>query len=132
MIEQYIYNKILQDETLKNLLKTSDGKGIFLFPSVIPREIEDFEKAVTFTLITTVDDYPTILSHNIQFSIFAKKHSDTVNIAKGLYNLFNEANNQKDGDVKVVFSIRVSETDLGFDFDTYLYQRESTYYFKIR
>lgn len=130
MIEQYVYNLITQDAALQALLTNGSG-GYKVYPSVIPRAV-NADKAVAFSVITTRDAYPTIQSCNVQFNIFAKKHADTTAISAALFARFNEDNNQSSGGVKVVYSQRSSETDLGFDYDTNLYQREATYYFKIR
>lgn len=132
MIEQYIYNMITGDDTLAELLAIGSD-DYHLYPNVIPRGIE-FDKAVTFTLITTNDAYPAINSVSVQFNIFAKTHSATAQIAKALSDLFNGDNHQSSGGVDVIYSQRQSESDLGFNFDENenMYQREATYYFKIR
>lgn len=130
MIEQYIFNKITTDPTLQTLLSAGGGK-YHIYPAVVPTGI-DFAKGITFTLITSTDAFPIIKSVNIQFNIFALKHSDTVAIAKALSDLFNDDNNQKAGGESVVYSIRSSESDLGYNFDDKLFQREATYYFKLR
>lgn len=130
MIEQYIYNKITEDETLQTLL-AAGSDDFYLYPNVVPRGVE-FSKAVTFTLIITNDVYPAIKSVNVQFSIFSKSHVEAVQIAEALSALFNEDNNQSSGEVAVVYSQRKSESDLGFNYDDQLYQREATYYFKLR
>lgn len=130
MIEQYVYNKISEDETLAELL-SAGSDGIHLYPGVIPRDIE-FDEAVTFTLIITNDAFPVIQSRNIQFNIFGKTHSKVASIAQAISNIFNDDNNKTDGSISVVYSIRSSETDLGYNFDDGLYQRECTYYFKIK
>lgn len=131
MIEQYIYNKITEDETLQTLL-SAGSDSFFLYPLVVPRGVDDFNQAVTFTLIVTSDVYPASKSVNVQFNIFSKTHTKAVEVAKALEDLFNEDNNQTSGGVSVIFSQRRSESDLGFNFDDSLYQREATYYFKIR
>lgn len=131
MIEQYIFNKITADTTLQALL-TDGASGYHVYPLVVPRSLI-FTKAITFTTIATGDAYPNIKSVTVQFNIFAKTHTDTVLISKALSDLFNEDNNNKDGtNIAVVYSERVSESDLGFDFDETIYHRESSYYFKIR
>lgn len=130
MIEQYLYNRITEDTTLQGFL--SDGAGGYkLYPGVVPRG-NDITNAVTFTTIVTNDVYPKALSVTVQFSVFSKTHADSVLITRALANLFNEDNRQSDAGVDVVFSIRKSESDLGFDYDDNLYQREATYYFKLR
>jgi len=131
MIEQYIYNKVTEDPTLQEIL-SAGSDDFYLYPGVIPRGIEDFEVAVTFTTIITTDVYPASKSVNVQFNIFGKKHADVAEVAQALSDLFNEDNNNSDTGVDVVFSIRKSESDLGFNFDDNLYQREATYYFKLR
>lgn len=131
MIEQYVYDKITQDETLQEML-SAGSDGFHLYPGNVPRSVGDFDAAVTFTLIVTTDAYPAIESRNVQFNIFAKTHTSAANIAKALADLFNEDNNQEAGGAKVVFSIRKSETDLGINYDDNLYQRECTFYFKMR
>lgn len=130
MLEQFIYNKITEDDTLQTLL-SAGSDDYNLYPGVIPRGI-DFDRAVTFTLLITTDVYPASKSMTVQFNIFAKKHSEIVEIAQALEDLFNESNNQSDDNVDVVFSLRRSESDLGFNYDDGLYQREATYYFKLR
>ena len=130
MIEQYIYNRITQDDTLQTLLDAGGG-DTHLYPAVVPRGVE-FERAVTFTLIGTYDEYPTINSVTVQFNIFAASHTETAQIAAAIEDLFNEDNRQQGGDVDVIFSIRKSESDLGFDYDSKIYHREATYYFKLR
>lgn len=130
MIEQYIYNKITADVTLQGLL--TDGAGGYkLYPGVIPRDTE-VNNAITFTTIITTDIYPSVKSKTIQLNIFSTSHTNIGLIAKALSDLFNEDNNQSDGGESVVFSIRKSESDLGKDYDDKLYQREATYYFKLR
>lgn len=129
-IEDYIYNKITSDPTLQNLL--DDGESSFLlYPNVVPKGI-DIDHAVTFTLITSGTAYPSIKSANIQFNIFAKTHTKTAEIASALYDLFNGLENQVLVDLGIIYSQRVSESDIGFNYDDGFYQRETTYYFKIR
>lgn len=130
MLEQYIYNKISSDTTLSNLI-TKSGT-LHLYPLVVPRGVDSFDNAITFTTISTVDVFPVSKSVNIQFNIFTKEHIKSVEIANALSDLFNQDNNQSDGGINVVFSQRRSESDLGFNFDTSIYQREATYYFKTR
>jgi len=130
MIEQYIFNKITGDTTLQTLLSAGGGK-YHLYPLVVPRGLE-FDRAVTFTVINTGDAYPNIKSSNIQFNIFAKTHSDITSITEALSNLFNEDNHQVDGGLSMIFSIRTSEFDIAYDYDTKTYQRQASYYFKIR
>lgn len=130
MIEQYVFNKISGDSTLSTLL-TKDSV-LHLYPSVVPRGVDTFDNAVTFTTISVVDVYPASKSVNVQFNIFSKEHIKSAQIAQALSDLFNEDNHQKDGGVDMVFSIRKSESDLGFNFDTNIFQRETTYYFKLR
>lgn len=130
MIEQYIYDKITGDATLQSLL--SDGSsGYQVYPNVVPRG-KDVNQAVTFTLVNTSDVYPDLISVNIQFNIFAQTHAKISEIAQAISDLFNEDNNQKEDAISVVYSQRISETDLGFDYDSQIYQREATYYFKLR
>jgi len=132
MLEQFIYNKITEDTALQSLL-SAGSDDFYLYPNVVPRSLM-VNVAVTFTTIITTDVYPASKSVQVQFNIFARSHAKTVEIAEALSDLFNESNNQYDEDSKVgvVFSIRKSESDIGFDFDDELYQREATYYFKIR
>lgn len=132
MLEQYIYNKITEDTALQSLL-SAGSDDFYLYPNVIPRSLM-VDVAVTFTTIITTDVYPASKSVQVQFNIFAKSHSKTVEIAQALSDLFNEDNNQLDAEsgVGVVFSIRKSESDIGFDYDDELYQREATYYFKLK
>lgn len=132
MIEQYVYDRIVNDETLQELL-SAGSDDLHVYPAVVPREVQ-FDQAVTFTLIGTVDAFPAVNSVNVQFNIFAKTHAKTVEIAQALAALFNDDNNKKDdtADISIVYSIRQSESDLGFNFDDGLYQREATYYFKVR
>lgn len=129
MIEQYIFNKISADSTLATLL--TKASVLNLYPSVVPRGV-DFDNAMTFTVISTVDVYPASKSVNVQFNIFSKEHIKSAQIAQALSDLFNEDNHQQDGGVDMIFSIRQSESDLGFNFDTSIFQREATYYFKTR
>lgn len=129
MIEQYIFNKISADTALSTFL--TKASVLNLYPAVVPRGV-DFDNAVTFTVISVVDVYPASKSVNVQFNIFSKEHIKSAQIAQALSDLFNEDNHQQDGGVDMVFSIRKSESDLGFNFDTNIYQRETTYYFKLR
>ena len=131
MIEQYVYDKIEEDETLQELL-SAGSDGIHLYPGAVERGVE-FERAVTFTLINTGDAFPTIQSRFVQFNIFAKRHSETAEIADALANLFNEDNNNSSDGVDVVFSIRQGENDLGRELDEEVYfQRQVTYKFIMR
>lgn len=130
MIEQYIFNLITTDTTLQTLLSAGSGK-YHLYPGVIPRGVT-FNQAVTFSQISSFDSYPNIKSVTVQFTIFAETHIKVVEVAQALYNLMNEDNIQTSGGVEVVFSQRSSETDLGYDYDDKLYQREASYYFKLR
>jgi len=130
MIEQYVYNRITQDAALQALLSAGGGK-YHIYPAVVPTGVT-FTKAVTFTTIITTDAFPAIESRNVQFNIFAGTHSDAVAIAKALSDVFNDDNNQLEGGQAVVYSIRKSESDLGYNFDDKLYQREATYYFKLK
>lgn len=132
MIEQYIYNKITEDETLQELLHAGSD-DFYLYPGVIPRGIEDFTVAVAFSIITTTDVYPASRSVNVQFNIFGARHQDVAEVAQALDARFNEDHNQSSAGVDVVYSQRISESDLGKSLDNEaLYQREATYYFKIR
>jgi len=130
MIEQYVFNKIVADTTLQGLL-TDGASGYNLYPNVVPRSLV-FDRAVTFSTISTTDVFPNANSVNIQFNIFAKTHSDTVAISSALANIFNGDNAQVDGGIFMIYSQRRSESDLAFDFDTNIYHREATYYFKIK
>ena len=130
MLEQYIFNKISTDSTLQTLLNDGSG-GVLLYPSVVPKGI-DADAMVTFTRIGTSDVYPAAQSAVVQFNIFAKTHTAISTIAQALSDLFNEDNHQTDGGIQIVYSQRRSESDLGYDYDDKLYQREATYYFKIR
>jgi len=130
MIEQFIYDSISQDETLQELL-SAGSDGINLFPSVVPQSIEA-DSVVTFTLIVTTDAFPAIQARSVQFNIFTKTHTAGATIAAALADLFNDNKLQTQDGVKVVYSIRESESDLGFNYDDKYYQREATYSFKIR
>ncbi len=132
-MEQYIYNKIVNDETLAGLLDLGE-ENIAVYPTVVPRGVE-FDQAMTFTTIFTNDAFPNITSVNIQFNIFAKTHAKVGEISRGLKALFHQIENdsvEEVDDVNIVFATRFSESDLGFNFDDKLYQRESTYLFKLR
>lgn len=131
MIEQYVYNLITGDSTLQSLLSNGAG-GYHLYPGVIPRGVTGFDQAVAFSVITTNDAYPNIESQVVQFNVFAKSHTTAANIAAALKALFNQDTRQTSGGIEVVYSERQSETDLGKDYDTDLYQRACSYYFKIR
>lgn len=130
MIEQYVYDRITEDLTLQTLL-SAGSDGLHLYPTVVPRGI-DGDRIVTFTLITTNDGFPAIESRNVQFNIFTKTHTDGATIAAALADLFNQDHLQTEGGVKVVFSQRVSESDLGFNYNDNNYQREATFSFRIR
>ena len=130
MIEQYVYNLIVADAALQALLTNGAG-GYNVFPTAVPRELSA-NKMLTFTSISSFDRYPNIKSVNVQFNVFATVHLDAVAICTALANIFNEDNNHTSGGINVVFSIRQSESDLGYDFDEKQYQRQATYYFKIR
>ncbi len=130
MIEQFIYDSIEQDETLQELL-SAGSDGLHLYPTAVPRGI-DGDNMVTFTLITTFDNFPAIQSRNVQFSIFTKTHTDGAIIAAALADLFNDNQRKTEDGVQVVYSIRASESNLGFDYDDNTYQREATYSFKMR
>jgi len=135
MIEQFIYNKITQDETLQELLhKGSDD--FYLYPNVLPRGEDDFDVAIAFTLITTTDVYPASRSVNVQFNIFSASHAKTAETAKALFDLFNDMRYAESGgedDTVVIYSQRSSESDLGKPLDNEgLYQREATYFFKLK
>lgn len=132
MIENYVYTKITQDTALQALL-TDGASGYHVYPNVVPRSVNTFISAITFTLITTKDVYPVSKSVNIQFNIFSKEHTKVAQVAEALSNLFNGDNLQNAGNVQMVYSQRISESDLGKTLDNEeLYQREATYYFKIR
>lgn len=130
MIEQYIYDLITADPELAELLGIGSG-DFALYPAVVPKGIE-IDKAVTFTLIGTTDRFPTVRAATVQFNIFAKTHTDTVEIANALATLFNGDTNKASGGEAVYFSIRVSESDLGYNYDDGIYQREASYSFKMR
>lgn len=130
MIESYIFNKITNDATLMSLLSAGGGK-YHAYPAVVPRGV-DFDRALTFSVITAAYVYPAATSINVQLGIFAKTHTDANTVAQALYALFNEDNNDSAEGIEVVYSQRVSETDLGFNYDDGLYQRQATYYFKTR
>lgn len=130
MIEQYVYNLIVADATLQTLLDNGNG-GYHLYPTVVPKTINT-DIAVTFSLISTVDAYPTVKSVQIQFNIFAPTHQEVVEIAQALNNLLNEDNHKSSGGVNVIYSQRSSEADLGYNFDDKVFQRQATYYFKLR
>jgi hypothetical protein len=129
-LENYIFNKITEDTTLQTLLNAGGGK-YHIYPNVIPRDTT-FSQAITFTKIITNDVYPAASSSNVQFNIFASTHVKITEVAQALSDLFNGDNNNSDDGFNVIFSIRKSESDLGYDFDEKLYQREATYYFKLR
>lgn len=132
MIEQYIYTKITADIALQALLTNGAG-GFYVYPGVIPRSVENFDTAIAFSLISTRDVYPVSKSVNVQFNIFGTSHSKVAEVANALNNLFNGDNLQTVGSLKMVYSQRVSESDLGKTLDNEaLYQREATYYFKTR
>lgn len=132
MIEQYIYTKITTDIALQALLTNGAG-GFYVYPGVIPRSVENFDTAIAFSLISTRDVYPVSKSVNVQFNIFGTSHSKVAEVANALNNLFNGDNLQTVGSLKMVYSQRVSESDLGKTLDNEaLYQREATYYFKTR
>lgn len=130
MLEQFIYDKISQDETLQELL-SAGSDGIYLYPNVVPTGIES-DAMVTFTLIGTRDAFPAVQARSVQFNIFTKTHTTGATIAAALAALFNDNQRQSDDGVKVVYSNRESESDLGFNYDDKYYQREATYGFKIR
>lgn len=130
MIEQFVYDKISQDETLQELLDAGSD-GLHIYPSAVPTGIEA-DALLTFTVITTRDRFPNIEARSVQFGIFTKTHTAGNQIATALAALFNDNQRQTDDGVKVVYSIRESESDLGFDFDDKYYQREATYGFKMR
>jgi len=130
MIESYVFKRITTDPTLMSLLSAGGGK-YHAYPAVVPRGIP-FDKALTFSVIVATYVYPGATSFNVQFGIFSKTHTDAATISQALYSLFNEDNNQKAEGVNVIYSQRVSDTDLGQNFDDGLYQRETTYYFKTR
>lgn len=130
MIEQYVYDKITEDVTLQGLL-SAGSDDFHVYPMVVPRGVL-FDRAVTFSVIITTDVYPASKSVNVQFNIFAKTHTDTVTICEALYALFNEDNNNSSNGVGVVFSQRKAEADVAFNYDDGLWQRQSTYYFKLR
>ena len=130
MIEQFVYDAISQDETLQALL-SAGSDGIHLYPSSVPTGIEA-EAMVTFTLIGTRDRYPEIEARSVQFSIFTKTHTGGATIAAALASIFNDDNRRTEDGVKVVKSMRESESDLGYDYDDKYYQREATYGFIMR
>lgn len=131
MIEQYVYDKIEEDETLQELL-SAGSDGLHLYPGQVERGLI-FDRAVTFTLVNTGDAFPAIQSRYVQFNIFAKIHSETAEIANALANLFNQDNNNSNDEVDVVFSIRQGENDLGRELDEEVYfQRQVTYKFILR
>lgn len=130
MIEQFVYDKISQDETLQELI-SAGSDGLHLYPSVVPTGIES-DAMITFTLITTRDAFPAIEARSVQFNIFTKTHTAGATIAAALADLFNDNKLQDEDGVKVVYSIRESESDLGFNYDDGYYQREATYGFKMR
>lgn len=129
MIEQYIFNRITADTTLQGLLSAGGGK-YHLYPDVVPGALT-FDRAVTFTVITTNDVFPAVESRTVQFNIFAKKASDRNAIATAMANIFNDDNLQASGGVGVIYSKRTSESSLGYNYDTKIYQSEASYYFKI-
>ena len=130
MIEQYIFNLITADTTLRTLLDAGSGK-YHIYPGRIERSIV-FSKAITFSTIITTDVFPKFTSVQVQFNIFAGKQSDTVAISQALANIFNGDNNKSSGGIEMVYSQRKSESDLPSDFDNNLFQRQATYYFKIK
>jgi len=130
MLEQFVYDRISQDSALQTLLDAGSA-GLHLYPTVIPRGVS-FDRAVAFTLIITTDAFPAVESRTVQFNIFTKTHTDGANVAKALGDLFNDDQRKTEGGVKVVYSIRESESDLGFNYDDGIYQREATYSFKMR
>ena len=135
MIEQFIYDKITNDPTLQTLLhKGSDD--FYIYPNVIPRGEDSFDVAITFTLVITRDVYPASRSVNVQFNIFSASHGKTAETAKALFDLFNDFRYEPgagEDDTVVIYSQRSSESDLGKPLDNEgLYQREATYYFKLK
>lgn len=130
MIEQFVYDRITQDETLQALL-SAGSDGFYLYPNVVPQGIEA-DSIVTFTLIITRDIFPAIEARSVQFNIFTKTHTTGATIAAALAAIFNDNKLQTEDGFKVVYSIRESESDLGFNYDDKYYQREATYGFKIR
>lgn len=129
MIEQYVFNRITGNSALQSLLSAGGGK-YHLYPDVVPNTIT-FDRAVTFTLIITNDVFPAVESRTVQFNIFAKTAADRHAIGKALADIFNNDSLEKSGGTGVIYSKRVSESSLGFSYDTKLYQGEATYYFKI-
>lgn len=130
MIEQYIYNRISSNLALQTILEKNGG-GIHLYPVSIPRGIE-FNQAMTFFLVNSVNAYPTIKSVEIQFTFFSKTHEKINEMSQAIESEFNEDNNQSDAGVNMVFSQKRSEFDLPYDFDEELYLRQASYYFKLR
>lgn len=130
MLEQFVYDRISQDATLQGLLDAGGG-NMHLYPTVVPRGI-DADDLLTFTLIGTRDAFPAVEARSVQFNIFTKTHTAGANIAKALADLFNDDQRKTKDGVQVVYSIRESESDLGFNYDDKYYQREATYGFKMR
>lgn len=132
MIEQYVYDLIKNDPTLAGLLSKGESPdSIHLYPNVLPRGLT-FDQAVTFTRIITYDAFPAIQAITIQFNIFTHKHMDGAAIGQALYDLFNQATNYTAGGISTYYVQRVSESDIDFNYDDKLYQREATYNFKVR
>lgn len=129
MIEQYLYNLITGDSTLQGYL-TNGGGGYHVYPGVVPKDLT-FNSAVAINLIGSSDTYPNAVSKVVQFNIFAKTHTRANEIAVALSDLFNGDHLQTSGGVKLVFSKRESEVDLGYDYDVELFQRNVSYYFKL-
>lgn len=130
MIEDFVYDRITQDETLQELL-SAGSDGMHLYPTAVPTGIEA-EAMITFTLIGTRDRYPEVESRSVQFNIFSKTHTKGNEVASALASLFNDDNLRTADGVKVVKSMRESESDLGYDYDDKYYQREATYRFTMR
>lgn len=130
MLEPYVYSKITNDTALQTLM----GFGVdqyHVYPDVVPRGVEDFDQAITF-VESLNDSWPNVKSGNVQFSIFSKTHTKGAEIAQALYDLFHQKANEKAEGVEIVFSSRQTEFPLGFNPDDGLFQRQATYYFKIK
>lgn len=132
MIEQYIYNRITQDETLQELL-TAGSDGFHIYPNKVPRGTE-FQQGVTFSRVGGGFVYPNLETILIQFSIFARTHAKLGEVSSAIANIFNEDHNQTSGDISIVYSQKQgNEFDLPSDLDDpNYYQRSVTYLFKIR
>lgn len=132
MIEQYIYNKITEDETLQELL-SAGSDGFHIYPTKVPRGVE-FAQGVAFSRVGGGFVYPNLETITVQFSIFARTHTKLAEVAQAISNVFNEDHYQTSGDITIVYSQKQgNEFDMPSDLDDpNYYQRTVTYLFKIK